>query len=212
MATRRVTHIGRPASIALGAALMALFAALLLAGTALAVATPGKPTAKAPTGTISTAKPTFKWSKAARATSYKVRVYEGSTLLVKKTGITRLSWTCSKTLPRGVSLTWKVRGRNAGGNGAWSNRLTFKVRTATKAITAFSFQGLSPPITGIVTEAAHTIALTVPFGTNVSALVATFSTTGASVRVGATLQVSGTTANNFSSPVTYRVTAANAST
>jgi hypothetical protein len=42
--------------------------------------------------------------------------------------------------------------------------------------------------------------------------VATFTTTGASVRVGATTQVSGTTPNNFTSPVTYTVTAADAST
>jgi glycopeptide antibiotics resistance protein len=81
-----------------------------------------------------------------------------------------------------------------------------------KAITAFSFQGLSPAVTGTINEAAHTIALTVPFGTNVTALVATFTTTGASVAVGATPQVSGTTANNFTSPVTYTVTAADAST
>ena len=134
MAARRVTHIGRPASIALGAALMALFAALLLPGTALAVAKPGKPTAKAPTGTISTAKPTFKWSKAARATSYKVRVYEGSTLLVKKTGITGLSWKSSTALPKNVDLTWKVRARNAAGNGVWSRSLKFKIVPPAPAI------------------------------------------------------------------------------
>ena len=40
--------------------------------------------------------------------------------------------------------------------------------------------GLSPAVTGTINEAAHTIALTVPFGTNVTALVATFTTTGAS--------------------------------
>ena len=279
--------------------LMTVLAVLLLAGSALATTRPGKPSAKTPTGTVTTTTPTFKWGKAARATKYELRVYQGSTQKLRKTGITKLSWKSSKTLPRGVSLTWKVRGRNAGGNGAWSKRLTFKVRrnrkaitafsfsspaatgvidrtlhtialtvpygtavtalvptvtisgasvspasgaahdfssavtytvtaangttqaytvTVTvalnpaKAITAFSFHGLSPPVTGIVTEAAHTIALTVPFGTNVSALVATFTTTGASVAVGGTPQVSGTTAHNFSSQVTYRVTAANAST
>ena len=109
---------------------LALLAALLLAGTALAVAKPGKPTAKTPTGTISTAKPTFKWSKAARATSYKVRVYKGSTLLVKKTGITGLSWKSSTALPKTVDLTWKVRAGNAAGNGVWSESLTFKVKLA----------------------------------------------------------------------------------
>jgi len=205
----------RPRSAPLAAALLTLlvscilFAAVAPAG---AVTAPGRPTAKTPKGAINTTRPTFKWSKAARAAKYEVRVYKGRTLKLKKTGITRLSWKSSKTLPRGVSLTWKVRARNAGGNGAWSKRLTFKVRRNRKAITAFSFQGLSPPVIGVVTEAAHTIVLTVPFGTNVSALVATFATTGASVAAGATPQTSGLTSNNFTSPVTYRVTAANGTT
>jgi hypothetical protein len=82
--------------------------------------------------------------------------------------------------------------------------------SSAKAITAFGF--LSPAVLGTVTEANHTIAVTVPFGTNVTALVATFATTGASVKVGSTVQVSGTTANNFTSPVTYVVTAADSST
>ena len=129
MAASRFTHISRPASITLGATLMALLAALLLAGTALA-ATPAKPTAKAPTGTISTAKPTFKWSKAARATKYEVRVNNGSKQVLKKTGITKLSWKSSTALPKNVGLTWKVRGRDAAGNGAWSKSLTFKVALA----------------------------------------------------------------------------------
>jgi hypothetical protein len=52
----------------------------------------------------------------------------------------------------------------------------------------------------------------VPFGTNVSALVATFATTGAAVTVGAAPQTSGTTSNDFTSPVIYAVTAADTST
>ncbi len=51
-----------------------------------------------------------------------------------------------------------------------------------------------------------------PFGTNVTALVATYVTTGASVAVGSTTQVNGVIANNFTSPVVYTVTAANGST
>ena len=72
-------------------------------------------------------------------------------------------------------------------------------------VTSFSF----PSGTGIINETAHTIAATVPFGTDVRALVSTFITTGASVSVGKTWQVSGVTANDFTSPVTYRVTAEN---
>lgn len=41
---------------------------------------------------------------------------------------------------------------------------------------------------------------------------ATFTTTGISVTVGATPQVSGTTANDFTNPVVYTVTAADGST
>ncbi len=79
-----------------------------------------------------------------------------------------------------------------------------------KALTAFSFA--SPAATGSIDEAAKTISVTVPFGTNVAALVATFSTTGASVKVGSTVQVSGATPNNFTNSVLYVVTAADAST
>ncbi len=80
-----------------------------------------------------------------------------------------------------------------------------------KALTAFSFAGYAGA-TGVINEPAKTVAVTVPNGTNVTALVATFATTGASVKVGLVTQTSGTTANNFTSPVAYTVTAANATT
>jgi hypothetical protein len=80
--------------------------------------------------------------------------------------------------------------------------------SSSKAITAFSLAG----VVGTINETGKTITVTMPFGTNVTALVATFTTTGASVKVGSTVQISGTTANNFTSPVTYTVTAADATT
>jgi len=78
--------------------------------------------------------------------------------------------------------------------------------SSAKAITVFSFT--SPAATGAIDENAKTIAVTVPNGTNVTALIATFNTTGASVKVGSTIQVSGATTNDFTNPVTYTVTAA----
>ncbi len=51
-----------------------------------------------------------------------------------------------------------------------------------------------------------------PSGTDRAHLVATFATTGASVSVGGVPQTSGVTTNDFTNPVTYRVTAADAST
>jgi hypothetical protein len=79
-----------------------------------------------------------------------------------------------------------------------------------KTITAYSLAGVA----GTVNENSKTITLTMPVGTNVTALVATFTTTGASVKAGAgaTVQVSGTTANNFTNPVAYTVTAADGTT
>ena len=213
--TRVCGHATRALSATLVLTLLAalLLAALLAAGPAGAAgAKPGKPTAKTPKGTVTSVTPTFAWSKAARATSYEVQVYQGGRLVLKKTGLKARTWKANKALPTAAALTWKVRARNARGNGAWSARLAFSVAPPSpdKAITAFGFA--SPAATGAITEAAHTIAVTVPHGTNVSALVATFTTTGASVAVGATPQVSGVTANDFSSPVTYTVTAADAST
>src|SRR5659263_4301 len=80
--------------------------------------------------------------------------------------------------------------------------------SSAKAITAFSLAG----VVGTINETGKTIAVTMPFGTSVTNLVATFTTTGVSVNVDSTVQTSGTTAHNFTSPVTYTVTAADSST
>jgi hypothetical protein len=80
-----------------------------------------------------------------------------------------------------------------------------------KSITAYSFVGF-PANPGVINEPAKTIAVTVPFGTNITALAATFTTTGTVVKVGAAIQTSTATANNFTAPVVYTVTAADATT
>ena len=129
MGLTRKTAQGRSLAALTTTLVLALLVALLLAGAALATPRPGKPTAKAPKGAIITTKPVFAWSKARRGARYEVRVYKGSKLLVKKAGVAKLPWKSSKVLPRDVALTWKVRARNAGGNGAWSKRPTFKVVT-----------------------------------------------------------------------------------
>jgi len=73
-----------------------------------------------------------------------------------------------------------------------------------KAITSFSFA--SPIATTTIDEINHTISFVAPFGTNVAALVPTITITGASVS-----PLSGV-AHDFTSPVTYTVTAADGST
>ncbi len=72
-----------------------------------------------------------------------------------------------------------------------------------KAILTYSLDGVA----GVVNEAAKTISVILPFGTDVTALIATFTHTGEDVTVAAVSQTSGTTANNFTNPVVYTVTA-----
>ncbi len=87
--------------------------------------------------------------------------------------------------------------------------VTISSNTA-KALTSFRFATLA--VEGTINETAKTVAVTVPYGTNVTALVATFASTGSSVKIAGVSQVSGVTANNFTNPVAYTVTAADNST
>jgi hypothetical protein len=87
--------------------------------------------------------------------------------------------------------------------------------SSAKAITSFAFLSADNP--GLRTDAIGTIrgsaiAVTVPAGTDVTALIATFATTGASAAVAGTLQASGITPNDFTAPVDYTVTAADGTT
>ena len=81
------------------------------------------------------------------------------------------------------------------------------------SFSAFNFSQLTPSVIGTVDNTLNTVQLVVPVGTTVTNLVAVFTfSEGASVSVGGTAQISGTTSNNFSSPVTYLVTSQDSST
>ncbi len=100
-----------------------------------------------------------------------------------------------------VPVTYTV----TAGNGATANYIvtvTVAPNTA-NAITAYSLNGTSGVIVG------SNISVTLPFGTNLDALVATFISSGASINVGGTTQFSSVTPNNFSTPVIYTVVASN---
>ncbi|WP_127534445.1 DUF4073 domain-containing protein, partial [Paenibacillus kobensis] len=97
------------------------------------------------------------------------------------------------------------------------NLFTFTIKNASvsppasslsseKAITGFSFNGLTPAVAGTVNETAKTVTVTVPHGTNVASLVPTITHTGASV------SPNSGTVQNFTNPVTYTVTAADSTT
>lgn len=85
-------------------------------------------------------------------------------------------------------------------------RPSSSVASSSREITSFSILGQ----TGII--GTSTIGVTVPGGTNPNGLVATFSITGESVNINGVNQISGTTANNFTTPKVYTVTAADSTT
>jgi len=63
--------------------------------------------------------------------------------------------------------------------------------------------------TSTINSAARTIALTAPYGTVITALASTFTTSASitSVKIGVTAQVTEVTQNNFSTPKTYTIIA-----
>lgn len=77
---------------------------------------------------------------------------------------------------------------------------TSAVISTSDEIAAFSFA--SPAATGVIDQEAHTIALKVPFGTDITSLIPTITLSD-----GATVSPLSGTAEDFTNPVTYTVTA-----
>ncbi|MDP4094008.1 MAG: DUF5018 domain-containing protein [Bacillota bacterium] len=76
-------------------------------------------------------------------------------------------------------------------------------RSSAKSITNFSIGGS----TGVIDENSHTVSVTVPYSTNVTSLAPTITTSAK-----ATVSPASGVAQNFTSPVTYKVTAENGTT
>ncbi len=82
-----------------------------------------------------------------------------------------------------------------------------------KTITAYSLDG----VIGTISQTTRTILVNMPFGTNVTGIgtnpmIATYIASSTDVTVNGASQISGTTRNNFTNPVPYKVTAADTST
>jgi hypothetical protein len=99
----------------------------------------------------------------------------------------------------------------AADNSVVNYTVTVTVVLVPKAITSFSFA--SPAIAGVINDSAKTIVLNLPdTSTDVTALTATFATTGVSVSVGSALQTSAVTPNDFTEPVVYAVKGSDSTT
>jgi hypothetical protein len=79
--------------------------------------------------------------------------------------------------------------------------------SSAKQITSFNINSLNPNVVGVVNETNHTIALSVPFDTEVSSLNSIVL-----VSVGASISPESNTGQNFITPITYIVTAEDGST
>ena len=83
--------------------------------------------------------------------------------------------------------------------------------SSSKEMTAFKI--ISPvAATGDINETDKTIAVSVPYNTAVTGMIAEFTTTGAKTSIGDTEQMSGVTENDFTSSKKYTVTAHDGST
>jgi hypothetical protein len=93
---------------------------------------------------------------------------------------------------------------NSNYNAATDASQSFTVSTPTpKAITAFDIAG---ELDSVIDEVTHTILVTMPLGTNVTALVPTITVTGVS------LNPASGTANDFTHPKSYTVTGTDSTT
>ena len=112
-----------------------------------------------------------------------------------------------------VSFTLISCGGGGGDLGGGIIQVDHPSPVSAKDITAFSFTNDD---NSALTQDVHAaiygtnILATVPNGVDRRALVATFATTGQTVRVGPTAQTSGVTENNFTGQVTYTVVAQDA--
>lgn len=119
------------------------------------------------------------------------------------------------SLPAGTGYRAVVGWRHEVGRGEWrsvdESPGSFAITGAPdprNAFKTFDLEGLWPAVHGVIDEGYHTVTLTVPARTDVRALVATFTVCGrCTVMVGGKEQVSGTTPNDFTGPVTYVIDA-----
>ncbi len=109
-------------------------------------------------------------------------------------------------------VTYKVTAEDGATTQDWVVTVTVAPNGETN-ILSFGF-GIPPQTqNSIINASLHTVQIRVESGTDLTNLVAMFTLSdGASAKVGSTEQISGTTSNNFSSTVTYQITAENGTT
>ena len=151
---------------------------------------------------------TAQWASVTNASSYTVNIYQGSTLVTGLTGLTGITGTTVGVtgLTSNITYSYTVTANGDGityaNSDESSKSTTIRTLSTLKAITAFTISG----VVATITESNHIIAATLPYGTVVTNLTPSTLTISAN----ATYVTSG--AHDFTSPVTYTVTAEDGST
>ena len=108
-------------------------------------------------------------------------------------------------------VVYTVTAENGTDNQFWIISVTVAPASAETDILTYSFAEQTGP--AVIDDVNHTVDIEVALGTDLSGLVATFTlSTGATADIGGTPQVSSVTANDFTNPVTYTVTAEDGTT
>ncbi|MDR3519414.1 MAG: DUF5011 domain-containing protein [Candidatus Pacebacteria bacterium] len=95
----------------------------------------------------------------------------------------------------------------AGGGTVYILNESVPVQSSLKTITAFDFSNLTPIVSGVVDETNHAISLTVPYGTDITTLVPMIT-----ISDKASISPTTNTSQDFTNPVTYKITAEDGST
>ncbi len=129
--------------------------------------------------------------------------------IIKVNGAVVASGTASGSISLNLganTITTIVTAQDGTNTSTYTVTVTRLLNTAT-TITSFDLNGLSPAVTGTVNNTAHTVLLTVPYATTVTALTPTIV-----LATGATISPNSGVAQDFTNPVTYTVTAQNGTT
>jgi len=151
---------------------------------------------------------TAQWAAVNNASSYSVNIYQGSTLITGLTGLTGITGTTVGVTGLVSNTTYSYTVTAIGDGISYANSdessksSTIRTKSTLKAITAFTISG----VVATITESTHSITASVLYGTDVTNLTPSTITISAN----ATYITSG--ARNFTSPVTYTVTAEDGST
>jgi hypothetical protein len=141
---------------------------------------------------------------ASTATNYNVS--DGTNTTVFRTAFTTADYV-GTVIPYKADIVGLGMQYNGTAQFAARNLADFTIYSSAKAITGFAFNGLTPAVTGTINETSKTITATVPAGTNRTALVPTIT-----VSANATVSPLSGVATDFTSAVTYTVTAQDGTT